>query len=232
MSQELGLTATTSASASLPWWEVWIIALARPSVETFESLVRDPNASTSKAYTWVFITGLIGSAISMLAQLLLPGASTLSSVEESEMGAAFGSSLVTLICLVPLSALFSVLGLMIRAGITQLIARALGGTGTYSRLVYAFAAFVAPLTVIFSILGSIPYVSCLVFPLTIYACVLPVIAVKAVNQFGWGRAIVSGVVILAGILLLVAVIFILALLGPVVGGVFSNIMQEIATPVP
>ena len=58
-------------------------------------------------------------------------------------------------------------------------------------------------------------------------------AVKAVNQFGWGKAIASSVLPLALILVPVAVIAILLLLGPVIGNVFSNIVGEMAlTPVP
>jgi hypothetical protein len=130
-----------------------------------------------------------------------------------------------------------VLGLMISAGLTQLIASALGGTGSYSKLVYAFATYSAPLAIISSIVGSIPYVNYLAFPLSIYGMVLNVIAVKAVNQFGWGKAIASSWLILASILLVVVlvavmVIAILTLLGPIIGSVFSGIIQGLETPVP
>ena len=114
------------------------------------------------------------------------------------------------------------------------VAGALGGTGSYSKLAFAFAAYLAPLSVISSVLGLIPYVNCLAFPLGIYGIVLNVTAVKAVNQLSWGKAIAASVVILAGVVIGVAclTIVILALLGPAIGNVFSNIIQEIGTPVP
>jgi hypothetical protein len=195
-------------------------------VATFEGLVQDPNATERRAYTWIFVSALIGLAISALLGIVF-GTSTPESPEAT--GVMVGSSLTCLICGAPISAGLSVLGLMIMAGITQLIAGALGGTGTYSKLVYAFAAYTAPLTLITSVLGAIPYINFLTVPLVIYGMVLNVIAVRAVHQFGWGKAIASSVVILVGILVLVAivVIAILLLLGPVVGNVFSNIVENI-----
>ena len=110
----------------------------------------------------------------------------------------------------------------------------LGGTGTYAKLAYAFAAYLAPLTLVSSFISAIPLVNCLTLPIAIYGIVLNVIAVKAVHQFGWGKALASSVLVFAGILLVVAVgvIVILALLGPAIGTVFSNIVEGITTPVP
>jgi hypothetical protein len=110
----------------------------------------------------------------------------------------------------------------------------LGGVGSHSELVYAQAAFLAPLTLMIDVLGVIPFINCLIFPLAIYGVVLNVISIKAVNRFGWGKAIASSVLIWGAALWLVSVfvIVILALTGPAVGHVFSNIIQEIGTPTP
>ena len=113
--------------------------------------------------------------------------------------------------------------------ITQAIAGALGGTGNYSKLLYARSAAVAPLSIIYGVLGIIPVVSCLVFPLLIYGVWLDVIAVKATNQFSWGKAVMSsiGIWILLFILVAVLIIVVLALLGPSIGTVFSNIVRTL-----
>jgi len=226
MSQEFGPPSTSPPVSSPSWSEVWISALTRPSVATFEGFVQDPNATDRRAYTWVFVSALIGFAISALLGIVF-GTGTAEGPEAT--GVMVGSSLTCLICGAPISALLSVLGLVIIGGITQLIAGALGGTGTYSELVHAFAAYMAPLTLITSVLGAIPYINFLTIPLGIYGIVLNVIAVRAVHQFGWGKAIASSVLILVGILVLVAcvVIGILLLLGPVIGNVFSNIVENI-----
>lgn len=221
MSHEPDPHIISHPAASLTWSEVWISALTRPSVATFEGFVQDPDATTRRAYNWVFISGLISYAITALGNMVF-SAGTQSTPDTS-------GTLGMLICVAPIVALGSVLGLALSAGITQWIASALGGTGTYSKLAYAFAAYLAPLALISGGLTSIPYLNLLSIPLSIYGIVLNVIAVKAVHQFSWEKAIASSVLILVAILALVAcmVIVVLALLGPAIGNVFSEIMRDI-----
>ena len=203
-------------------------------VETFERLAQAPNAGSDTGFLWVFISTLLGYAFSILAQWAL--ASLLNTNSRETLGASLplSSYPLLLLCGAPFGAVCAVIGLMISAGITQLIAGMLGGTGTYSKLVYVLAAYLAPLTLVLSILSSIPVIKCLTFPIGIYAIALNVMAIKAVNQFGWGKALASSVLIYIGILLIIAVtvIIILALLGPAIGNVFSNIIKEIGTPRP
>ena len=227
--------AAAAEYKSLSWSEVWISALTKPSVETYDRLVRDPNASANKAYLWVFICALIGYALSSLISLAIGALFETSSIPGFETSALFGSSIVALVCCVPIFAILAVVGLIINSGLTQLIARALGGTGTYSELVYANAAYVAPLSLVSSILGAIPFVNlCLGIPLAIYYIVLNVIAINAVNRFGWGKAVVSALIVPVANLVFVScgVIAMLALLGPQIGDVFSDIVRELSTPVP
>ncbi len=212
MSQESGFPIILHSITSLSRNQVWVSALTQPSVATFEDFVQDPDATHKRAYNWMFVSAPIGYAISTLVNAVLM-VFIAGAPEDPE---TFGMGLI---CGAPIAAYLSVLGLMINAGITQEIASALGGTGTYSKLAYAFAAYLAPLVLILSVLGLIPYLNLLSYPLAIYGIVLNVIAVKAVHQFSWGKAIASSassVLILIGMLVLVAcmVIVILALLGP------------------
>jgi hypothetical protein len=228
MSQEIGAPSEPPPVVSLPWSEVWIKAITQPSVGTYEELVRDPKATAGRAYAWVFVAALIGYAGFFLVQrlvcLVLYGAPNLGSLGASGTTNLFGTSTLALICGAPLTGILEMVVLTIIAGISQLIARALGGTGTYSKLAYAFSAYIAPLTLINSVLGSNPFVNCLSIPIAIYAVVLNVTAVKAVQQFNWGRAIASSVLIIVVVLIIVAwvMVIILALLGPAVGSVFSS----------
>ncbi len=233
MSEEFD--APSAEYKSLSWSEVWISALTKPSVETYEGLVRDPGASANKAYLWVFICALIGYALSSLISLAIGALFETSSIPGFETSALFGSSLIALVCCVPIFAILAVVGLIINSGLTQLIARALGGTGTYSELVYANAAYTAPLSLVSSIVGAIPFVNlCLGIPLAVYYIVLAVIATNAVNRFGWGKAVVSALIVPVAILVFVScgAIAMLALLGPQIGDVFSDIVRELSTPVP
>ena len=139
-----------------------------------------------------------------------------------------GSILTNLIC-APVAGAIAVLIAAVLTLITQAIAGALGGTGSYEKLLYTTAAFTAPLGIVGAVMSLIPVVGLLGFVIGIYEIVLQVTAVKAVNQFGWGKAIMSSIVIWACVLVLVAVvvIVILALLGPSIGTIFSNIVDSL-----
>jgi len=226
MSEEFGIS---NQGRSFSWSETWTKALTQPLEASYEEISNDPNASPRKAYTWIFVSSLIGYTIFMLMSSLF-GTNAIG----TGGGAAFGSLIGFVLCGAPIGGLFAVLGIMISSGITQAIASALGGVGTYSKLVYAVAAYTAPIALISFLLNIIPYVNCLSIPLGVYAIYLNITAVKAVNKFSWGKAIASSVLILALLLVIVAVvvIVILALLGPAIGNVFSDILTEIGTPVP
>ena len=140
-----------------------------------------------------------------------------------------------MVCLAPISAVFAVAGLLLYAGIAHVFARLLDGTGSYSDLVYAYAAFMAPLSLLTSILFAIPFLNfCLSIPAAIFYLILAVIAVSAVNQLGTGKSLISVVVGPIGIALFVVcgVIFLLMLAGPQIGDVFSSIIEELSTPIP
>ena len=131
--------------------------------------------------------------------------------------------------------MLAVAGLLLYAGIAHVFARLLGGTGSYSDLVYAYGAFVAPLSLLTSILVVIPFLNfCLAIPVVIFYLILAVIAVSAVNQFGTGKSLISVVIGPIGIAVFVGcgVIFLLMLAGPQIGDVFSSIIEELSTPTP
>lgn len=194
------------ASPALSWSEAWLRALVQPSVGTFERIANNPNASPTKAYLWTFISAFIGFGFSFALSLVLIIPVILGSFGTPEFGTALPVLLLALVCGIPLSAALSVLGLVITAGITQVIAGFLGGTGTYAKLVYTLAAYLAPLSLISLVVGAIPLVNCLLFLLVIYALALNVIAVKAVNQFDWGKAIASSLPVLLVITLALVVV--------------------------
>lgn len=211
-------TPMAAEGRTMTWSETWLKALTQPAVAAYEEIASDPGGSSNKAFIWVAISSAIGMIITFLGNSLFS-----SSTDGS------GSILFTLMCGVVLGPIISVIVFAVMTGITQAIASALGGTGTFSKLAYVWAAYAAPLSLVSTGLSIFPYVGFLTIPLGFYAIVLNVIANKAVNQFSWTKAIVSSVALLALIFILVAifVIVILALLGPVINEVFSEIMSEI-----
>jgi hypothetical protein len=204
-------------------------AITKPSVETFEDIVADPNASASKAYTWVLITSFLSYVITLGISFMLDAFLGTTGIEQFGFVESITSSILLVLCCAPILSLVAVLALILNAGISQFVAGLLGGTGTYNELAYAFGAYQAPLTLITSAISVIPYLNCLGIIFGLYAIVLNITAIKAVNKFDWARAIMSSVVVLIGIFSFVAVIVIivLALLGPAIGSVFSNIIMDI-----
>ena len=58
-------------------------------------------------------------------------------------------------------------------------------------MIYAYASFTAPLSLISAAMGLIPVIGCAGLFLGLYQLVLNVIAVKAVHQVDTGRAILA-----------------------------------------
>ena len=109
-----------------------------------------------------------------------------------------GTGLVGVLCGAPVFAAISVVLFAAFTGIVQWIAGLFGGRGSFEKLVYVLAAITVPFTLISALLtalSAIPFVGlCFGFVSLIaglYVLVLEVMAVKAVNQFDWGKAAAS-----------------------------------------
>lgn len=170
----------------LTWLEVWVRALTRPSVATFEGLRRDPEATTRRAYTWMAVIGLITFLLLWLLTVVL-----IRLFAGGAMAEIWGSVVAYGVCGAAVVPLALALALTINWGLTHLIALALGGTGTFSELAYAFATYHAPLWLITFVLAMIPHVGYLAYALGLYLIVLNVLALQAVHRFGVGRAVAS-----------------------------------------
>ena len=175
----------------LSWSEVWIRALTKPSVAAYETILKDPNASTQRALTWIFICFFVGSIILMVLGSVLSGVGGFFSYEEYMPAMDSGSLLISL-CFTPFLAAFAVAGFAISAALIQLGAKILGGDGSYSDFLYLYAAIYAPISLISLTLSSIPFLNfCLSIPLSIYTMVLTIISVNATHKFGWGKSIAA-----------------------------------------
>jgi len=216
----------------LPWYQVWLKALTEPKETTYQDLVTRPGVSLGKACLWVGLVGVISAFIGLAIVVAFGGMSFFdpASQQMSDSLSFLTGSAIVLACLVPLAGAFAVVGLLLSAGISHLLARALGGTGTYEQLAYAIAAYTAPGSIVSSAVSFVPCVGPLVgLPFSFYLLFLNVLAIKAVHHLSWGRAVISSVLFLAFVLVILScvVIVILALLGPAIGNVFSNIVVEI-----
>jgi hypothetical protein len=224
------------------WPAIWIKALTKPGEPTFVEISESADANLKTAFIWVFIAGTISGIFQALVQGVngftgntpqIPGLEQYMPATGStgEPGAIV-TSLVISLCASPLVGLLSMLGFAISVAITQWIAKLFGGTGNFEKLAYTWAAISLPFTLItcvLSLLGLIPFVGyctgIISLILVFYILYVQIIAVKAINRFGWGPA-VGSVLIPALVIVFLCVCLVAAgamLLGAGTGGVFSQI---------
>ncbi len=206
----------------IPWSEAMVNAMTKPAPSTFADLAHNPSANITTGLGWIFAFSALGSVLSVILGLILGASSNLST-----SGISTSAAGVSRLCIAPLAGILSVIGFVISTGLQNIIAKAIGGTGTYEQLVYAEAAFTAPIGVITSILSVIPVVNLLNLPLALYRLVLSASAIKGVHNFGWGKAVAALIVIpiFLTILIAVAIVLLLAVSGPAIGNIFSNIQR-------
>jgi len=240
MSEQMNAPMLPPPSGVSEWVSVWRDALTKPSDQTFARIAQSPNAKLTTALLWIFL----GSLVNLLFASLVQGAVFRQMMQNSDFGGngfptMAGGGLVAAVCGAPIAAVVSVVGFVIFVGIVQVVAKMFGGRGTFEQLAYATAAIVAPFSLInsvFTLLAAIPFVG-LCFGLVsliavVYVIALEVMAVKGVNQFGWGPAL--GSYFLPFLVLVccvsIGVIGILRALGPGINEIFNSIQQSLPTP--
>ena len=205
--------------ATYTWFEAWRAALTRPSVATYTDLLLDPRASLVRAVAWLFVSALIAYLVGIAFQMLLfPSALTDIVREagetappglESTPGLLLGLSLAC----TPFIAAFAVASYLAGFGLVHFVASALGSEGSYTQVVYAHAAYIAPLGMLTTLLGMVPLVNCLTLPLALYGFGLQLMALKASTRLSWGRVLaVLGILVL--LVTLVTIVLTLGLLAP------------------
>lgn len=218
-------------------FQTWINALTKPNEQTYVDIASSPNAKATTAYLWVFIS----SIVLYLFTYLIDGSGIRNQLSQSGLGAdrvgsGLAGALVALICVSPILAVISTAFFAIGVAIVQWIAKMFGGKGTFDQLAYTFAAISVPyylVSSVFILLSAIPFVGfCfrLILGLAgLYILVLEIMAVKGINQFGWGAAVGSLLIPVLAVFLIcacLAIIF-LSVMGPVIGNVFSTINQSL-----
>jgi hypothetical protein len=197
--------AERAPGRKLSWLEVWFMVLTSPNERTFHKILADPNARPGRGFLWVFLTSLIGVLIAAVAfgvqmQTALP--EMLAQMPQPlpfDPQQVMGYSLIGMIVGSPLIAAFSVLGVIITAALYQLIAKFFIGEGSFGEMAYALSAISAPLSLInfmisllallLSFAGQSSFVLSLVGGLLgLYGLFLTLVAIKAVNRFGWGAS--------------------------------------------
>lgn len=218
-----------------PFYQIWMDALTKPNEATYSTMAASAGANLNKAFLWVFGAALVNSLFAAL--VMGPLTRNMMRTFGDDLGSyGSGVGLLGAICGAPVAAAVFLLMFVISVGILQFVAGLFGGKGNFGQLAYVLAAITAPYMLISSLLtllSAIPFVGLCFTAIAglggIYILVLEVMAVKGVNQFGWGAAI--GSVFLPGLVvgfLCACVTFGgLMLLGPMIGDIFSTINSSL-----
>lgn len=232
MNEQNNAPMSPEPSGFSSWLSTWMDAVTKPNEQTFARLAASPNAKMSTAFLWVFIGSLVNFFVASLVQGAVMGQMVQQFGLEDMPSTTVGGGFLAAICGAPVGGIVSVLFFAMFTGVVQWVAKMFGGKGTFEQLAYVFAAITVPFTLISSVLtllAAIPYVgTCfglLSIAAAIYVIVLEVIAVKGVNQFGWGQA--AGSLFLPGIVLFcciaIVVIGLLSVLAPAISETFNQI---------
>jgi hypothetical protein len=189
-----------------------------PSVYSFDQILADPQMSASRPFLWIAIIWVTASVVSVIS----------GSAQAQEYGTI--NSWGLLILLLVIEPLYGVINLVVGCGINHVIACLLGGSGTYTRMLYAYGSVQAPTILVASVL-SIPlglavglgsqnegfgFLSLCIIPFTlglsVYSFYLRVMAIMAAEKMdGWRSfltTILPGVIIFTIAIILIILIMI------------------------
>jgi hypothetical protein len=168
--------------------------LASFDIESYESVLNDPEAGVGRSFEWIAYTGIISGLLAPFSLLSNPRFAEIRNT--AEFNNLFGNMGTTALlvmmslALALLTPLFSVIGLAISAGIQNFFALMFGGKGYYGRTVYALAAYLAPMSILIATLGIIPLVGqCATSLLGLYNIILNVRALRAAHSISIWQAL-------------------------------------------
>lgn len=166
-------------------YEIWKSVLTNPK-KTFKAQAK--KADYVEAVKHVGVAGIIqGILTGIFITLGLSAVGGL--LGYGALGTSLGGlSIIGLAIFVPIMAAIT---LFIGSGIFYIIARILGGKGSYQTQTYLIAIYMAPLGII-GVLAMIPFVGILVsLGVTIYMLYLLTLALKETHKFTTGRAVLT-----------------------------------------
>ena len=232
MDEQLNEPVSPEPAGVAGWFAVWMKAVTKPNEQTFVDLASSAAGKTSTALLWIFIGFLVNFFFASLVQGAVMKQTFQQLGVDVGSGGGFGTSLISAICGAPIGAVIGVIFFAAFTGVVQWIAKMFGGKGTFEQLLYVFAAITVPFSLVSSVLtllGAIPFVGAcfgiLSLALSIYILVLEVMAVKGVNDFGWGQA--AGSLLLPGFVIFCCVAVVvggaIAALGPTIRDTFNQV---------
>jgi hypothetical protein len=218
------VTETRKPGRSYRFFDVWWIALTDQDVRAYATLLDDPDAGTSRAIEWQIYTSLVICIFSMLVGYFLksdPASRELWSAASSNSSNPQGVVLLIMAVTTLVTVVSSVVGLLINGAFQNFLAGLFGGTGNFSRTIYALSAYLMPISIIYLFMIRIPVLGiCLSVVLGIYALILNVRALQAAHGLNGGRATI--VVAIPTLLMLMIVCGLFIYISSLVGTALQN----------
>ena len=194
-----------------------------------------PRTSPSNTFYSILIYAVISLAFSIFQMLFTKSSNPFSELplEAGIYSLITGMGLVCLVVIIPV-------GFYISNGIYYGIASLLGGKGSFSSQAYINSLFTVPigvLSLILALFSSIPVIGWFIYSglaliVSIFNIILTVRCYKAVHNFSTGRAVAVVLLPLVLVIIPICLILTLALMGPGIGSIFSQIISLTGTPMP
>ncbi|MCU0511189.1 MAG: hypothetical protein MUE40_01330 [Anaerolineae bacterium] len=175
-----------------PWHVIWLKVLTAPATATFDELLTQPGISAARALRWVFLSALAAGALALLVTVIL----------YPELFSFFLGFLPQFLLSLGLNAVLTVAIFALSSLWLQGFARLAGGTGSYTEYHYALAASFAPLIFVRTLVALAGGSFIFGAAVALYQLVLAALALRAVNDFTWGRTLTTLLAALGALLLL------------------------------
>jgi len=187
-------------------FQTWLKVLTRPGEEVFAEERQQENATFVTAFVGIGIAALISAIFKGLALWLSlfvfqPSAAEVTAGFPPEMAEIYIQLMAQLTDAAPAitglvfcgTLILTPIGFFIGSLIWFGLAKLFGGSSDFEEQTYLLATFTAPIIIVSSIVGIVPYLSlCITFLLFIYRLVLTYFALKVAHNLTSGRA--SGVI--------------------------------------
>ncbi len=182
-------------------FNIWKDVLMEP-IKTFKQ--QEKKADLTQGLIHIAIAGVISGFFTGIAALMGMGAlGAMGGVSASLMGAGIGAMAFVISLIV--TPIITVIGFIVISAIIYIFAMIFGGKGDYVKQTYLIALYAAPLIVINSVVGLIPFLGGLIaFLVSLYGLYLLTMALKQAHKVSTGKAVAIWIVpILAMIVLAV-----------------------------
>jgi len=187
-----------------------------------------PRASAGNTLLSVVVYTIIGSILIAISNLINQAVFG-GMLARSLGGSGARSGIGNVFCGFCVGLFVIIIAFYLNNALTYLGARVLGGHGSFGTQAYLASLFVVPLGLISALVNLIPCLGALVsIALAIFGIILYVRVMKVTHELTTGKALISILwIAIVAILFGCCVIGLLALMGPAIGNVFSNIMNGI-----